>query len=199
MKILTAEYTISAPGPKQYPNDHLPEIALVGRSNVGKSSLINRLLDRKNLARTSSQPGKTQYLNFYRVETERRPLYLVDLPGYGYAKVSKKQRERWGAMIEKYLLERETLRQVLLLIDFRHPPTEDDVMMYDWLIYYEIPTSIVLTKADKVPRGRWEKHKKTVREALDESASFAPFIFSSVTGTGRELLWEQIDRAAAAS
>lgn len=197
MKILAAEFTVSAPGPKQYPDDGLPEIALIGRSNVGKSSLINRLLLRKNLAHTSSQPGKTQFLNFYRVKTERRPLYLVDLPGYGYAKVSKKQRKQWGAMIETYLLQREMLKRVLLLIDFRHPPTEDDVLMYNWLNHYEIPTSIVMTKADKVPRGRWEKHKKIIREKLQIPETCSPTIFSSVSGIGRESLWEEIDRAAA--
>src|SRR5919201_4453444 len=126
MKVNQAEFVISAVGPSQYPADALPEIALAGRSNVGKSSLINRMINRKNLARTSSQPGKTQTLNYYKINQD---LYFVDLPGYGYAKVSKTQREQWGKFIESYLLNRETLKLVMLLVDLRHPPTKDDQAM----------------------------------------------------------------------
>ena len=163
MKVTKAEFIISAVGPNQYPDDALPEIALAGRSNVGKSSLINRMIHRKNLARTSSTPGKTQHLNYYRINDA---LYFVDFPGYGYAKVSKTQRQVWGTMIEKYLLERETLKLVMLVVDLRHPPSKDDELMYDWLKHYDLPICVIATKADKIPKSRWQKHIKIIREAL---------------------------------
>ncbi|MBY9079414.1 ribosome biogenesis GTP-binding protein YihA/YsxC [Paenibacillus sp. HN-1] len=189
MKVTSAEFVISAVGPAQYPEDALPEIALAGRSNVGKSSLINRMINRKNLARTSSTPGKTQHMNYYRIN-ER--LYFVDFPGYGYAKVSKVQRAAWGKMVEKYLAERETLRLVLLVVDLRHPPTSDDKMMYDWLKHYGIPMCVVATKADKIPKTRWPKHIKIMKEALgvQPGDNFIPY--SSEIGLGREDLWSLI-------
>ncbi|MEF2968001.1 ribosome biogenesis GTP-binding protein YihA/YsxC [Paenibacillus sp. M1] len=193
MKITNAEFVISAVGPNQYPEDALPEIALAGRSNVGKSSLINRMINRKNLARTSSTPGKTQHLNYYRINDE---IYFVDFPGYGYAKVSKSQREVWGKMIEKYLLERETLRLVLLIIDLRHPPSKDDELMYDWLKHYELPVCVVATKADKIPKSRWQKHLKIIKEALVMRAGDPIVMFSSEAGIGRDELWGQILRLA---
>ncbi|PYI52201.1 ribosome biogenesis GTP-binding protein YihA/YsxC [Paenibacillus flagellatus] len=189
MRVTQAEFIISAVGPDQYPADGLPEIALAGRSNVGKSSLINKMIQRKNLARTSSQPGKTQTLNYYRINGE---LYFVDLPGYGYAKVSKSQREQWGKFIESYLLKRELLRALLLLIDIRHPPTRDDVAMYDWLSHYGIPVCIVATKADKVPRGKWQKHVKVIRETLFVRGGDPIVVFSSETGQGKDELWSLI-------
>src|SRR6478609_10651462 len=139
MKVNEAEFIISAVGPSQYPEDALPEIALAGRSNVGKSSLINCLISRRNLARTSSQPGKTQTLNYYKVNQD---LYFVDLPGYGYAKVSKTKREQWGKFIESYLLNRETLKLVLQLVDLRHPPSKDDQAMYEWLRHMDVPVLV---------------------------------------------------------
>lgn len=157
MKITNAEFIISAVQPHQYPSDALPEIALAGRSNVGKSSLINKLILRKNLARTSSQPGKTQQLNYYRIN---EALYFVDFPGYGYAKVSKTEREAWGKMIERYLQNREELKLVLLVIDIRHDPSKDDVLMFNWLKHFGIPMCIVCTKADKIPKSKWDKHKR---------------------------------------
>src|SRR5690348_2507438 len=157
MKVNAAEFIISAVGPNQYPDDALPEIALAGRSNVGKSSLINRMINRKNLARTSSTPGKTQHLNYYRINEQ---LYFVDFPGYGYAKVSKTLRQVWGKMIEQYILERETLRLIMLIVDLRHPPSKDDILMYDWLKHYDMPVMVVATKADKIPRSRHAKHVK---------------------------------------
>ncbi|MGN7359889.1 ribosome biogenesis GTP-binding protein YihA/YsxC [Paenibacillus sp. SAF-054] len=193
MKVTQAEFVISAVGPDQYPEDALPEIALAGRSNVGKSSLINRMINRKNLARTSSTPGKTQHLNYYRINEE---LYFVDFPGYGYAKVSKTQRQAWGKMIEKYLLERETLRMVLLIVDLRHPPTKDDEMMYDWLKHYDIPICVVATKADKIPKSRWPKHVKQMKEALLMRKTDAFVMYSSETGLGKEELWAQIQSIA---
>ena len=136
MKVTDAKITISAVGPKQYPRDVRPELALVGRSNVGKSSLINCLINRKSLARTSAKPGKTQTLNFYLIN---QSFYLVDLPGYGFAKVSKEIKAAWGRMIEHYLTERDNLRCVIQLVDLRHPPSAADILMFDWLKHYEIP------------------------------------------------------------
>lgn len=192
MKIVSTEFVISAVRRDQLPEDALPEIALAGRSNVGKSSLINRMIERKNLARTSSQPGKTQQLNYYRIN-ER--LYFVDYPGYGYAKVSKVQRQKWGAFIEEYIQQREQLKLQLLVVDVRHPPTEDDRLMYGWLKYHGIPLCIVATKADKIPRGKWDKHTRIIREALDADPADPLVLFSSETGRGREELWDVIMQA----
>ncbi|WP_374017890.1 ribosome biogenesis GTP-binding protein YihA/YsxC [Paenibacillus thiaminolyticus] len=189
MKITNAEFIISAVGPAQYPDDGFPEIGLAGRSNVGKSSLINKMIMRKNLARTSSQPGKTQQLNYYRINDS---MYFVDVPGYGYAKVSKTQRAAWGKMIEAYFRERDTLRLVLLIVDLRHPPTEDDCMMHQWLTHYEVPVTVVATKADKVPKSRWPKHLKQVRTTLGLDADTPLVLFSAETGQGREELWDII-------
>ena len=149
-----ADLLLSATNKSHYPQDDIPEIAMAGRSNVGKSSFINGILNRKNLARTSSKPGKTQLLNFFDIDGQLR---FVDVPGYGYAKVSKKEREKWGKMIEEYLTSRENLQAVVSLVDFRHAPSQDDVQMYDFLKYYEIPVILVATKVDKIPRSRWNK------------------------------------------
>jgi GTP-binding protein len=189
MKVNEAQFIISAVGPSQYPNDALPEIALAGRSNVGKSSLINRLIQRKNLARTSSQPGKTQTLNYYLINTD---LYFVDLPGYGYAKVSKTKREVWGKFIEDYLLKREEIKLLLLLVDLRHPPSKDDIGMYEWLKHVDVPICVVATKADKIPKSKWQKHLKIVRDALIFDPSDRLIIFSSETGLGKDDLWQVI-------
>ncbi len=194
MKITQSEFVISAVKPHQYPEDALPEIALAGRSNVGKSSLINKLMLRKNLARTSSQPGKTQQLNYYRVNDM---VYLVDFPGYGYAKVSKTQREQFGEMIELYIREREPLKLQLLVIDIRHEPTKLDVQMYQWLKHFEIPTCIVATKADKIPRSKWDKHIKIIKKTLEADPRDPVVLFSSETGLGREELWATIGEAIA--
>ncbi|WP_040950151.1 ribosome biogenesis GTP-binding protein YihA/YsxC [Gorillibacterium massiliense] len=193
MKVNQAEFIISAVGPGQYPTDALPEIALAGRSNVGKSSLINRLISRKNLARTSSQPGKTQTLNYYKINDF---FYFVDVPGYGYAKVARSERAVWGKFIEEYLLTREELKRVLLIIDLRHPPTKNDQAMYGWLTYNDIPTLVVATKADKLPRSQWQKHLKVIREELGMGKGELPILFSSETGMGVEELWSRIDEAA---
>jgi GTP-binding protein len=197
MNVTRAEFVASAVKPDQYPHDGLPEIALAGRSNVGKSSLINRLINRKNLARTSSQPGKTQTLNYYRINDR---LFFVDLPGYGYAKVAKSVKERWGRMIESYLLKREQLKLVLHVVDLRHPPTKDDVAMYDWLAHYGLPVVVVATKADKISRGHWPKHAKIVRETLDLRDAHPLVLFSAETGQGKDELWKLIlERVPAAS
>ncbi|MDF2927609.1 MAG: engB [Paenibacillaceae bacterium] len=186
MKVVNAEFIISAVSPAQYPEDALPEIALAGRSNVGKSSLINRMINRKNLARTSSQPGKTQTLNYYRINDL---LYFVDLPGYGYAKVSKSKREEWGKFIEGYLTHREELKLLIQLIDMRHPPSDQDIAMYEWAKHIGLTVCVVVTKADKIGRSKWQKHAKIIKEELgfDKQDNFV--IFSSETGMGREELW----------
>ncbi|ANX13100.1 YihA family ribosome biogenesis GTP-binding protein [Fictibacillus arsenicus] len=186
MKVNTAEIVISAVGPKQYPEGNLPEIALAGRSNVGKSSFINKMIHRKNLARTSSRPGKTQTLNFYILNES---FYFVDVPGYGFAKVSKTEREAWGKMIEQYLVERDQLKAVVQLVDLRHPPSKDDCLMYDWLKYHELPVIIVATKSDKIPKGKWDKHKKVVKETLNMDPTDKIILFSSETGHGKDEAW----------
>lgn len=186
MKVTSADIVISAVRPAQYPEGDLPEFALAGRSNVGKSSFINKMLNRKALARTSSKPGKTQTLNFFLIN---EIFYFVDVPGYGYAKVSKKEREAWGKMIETYITSREQLRAVVLLIDLRHPPTEDDRMMYGFLKHYNIPCIIVATKADKIPKGKWQKHVKVTKETLDLHEEDHLVMFSSETGEGKDKAW----------
>lgn len=184
-----ASLLLSAANQSHYPQDDLPEIALAGRSNVGKSSFINTLLGRKNLARTSSKPGKTQLLNFYNIDDKLR---FVDVPGYGYAKVSKAERLKWGKMIETYLITRQTLCAVVSLVDFRHEPSADDVQMYDFLKYHEIPVIIVATKADKIPRGRWNKHEAMIKKTLAFDPKDRFIIFSSVSKEGLDASWDAI-------
>ncbi|OAX46780.1 ribosome biogenesis GTP-binding protein YihA/YsxC [Paenibacillus sp. AD87] len=193
MKVNQSEFIISAVRPEQYPEDGLPEIALAGRSNVGKSSLINRLINRKNLARTSSTPGKTQQLNYYKINQD---LYFVDFPGYGYAKVSKEQRFAWGKMMEKYLLGREELKLVMQMVDMRHEPSKDDMMMNEWLRHHGLPLVVVATKMDKIPKTRRAKHIKVIKEALDLRPGDLFVPFSSEEGLGKEELWEIITRFA---
>ncbi|MGX1263523.1 GTP-binding protein [Rossellomorea marisflavi] len=189
MKVNQVELVISAVRPEQYPEGDLPEFALAGRSNVGKSSFINKMIGRKSMARISSKPGKTQTLNFYKIE---ETLYYVDVPGYGFAKVSKKEREAWGKMIETYITSRDQLKAVLLIVDLRHPPTNDDVMMYGFLKHYEIPCIIVATKADKIPKGKWQKHLKITRDTLKMEEGDECVLFSSETGLGKDTAWDAI-------
>ncbi|MGT2894960.1 ribosome biogenesis GTP-binding protein YihA/YsxC [Streptococcus entericus] len=184
-----ASLLLSAANKSHYPPDDLPEIALAGRSNVGKSSFINTLLGRKNLARTSSKPGKTQLLNFYNIDDKIR---FVDVPGYGYAKVSKTERARWGRMIEEYLTSRENLYAVVSLVDLRHDPSADDVQMYQFLKYYEIPVIVVATKADKIPRGKWNKHEAAIKKKLAFEPTDTFIIFSSETRQGYDEAWDAI-------
>lgn len=186
MKVTSADIVISAVKPDQYPDNLLPEFALSGRSNVGKSSFINKMLNRKSLARTSSKPGKTQTLNFFLINES---FYFVDVPGYGYAKVSKSERAAWGKMIETYLTKREQLKAVVLIVDLRHPPTADDVMMYDFLKHYDIPCIIINTKADKVPKSKWQKHLKITKEKLNLDPNDPIILFSSETGYGTDQAW----------
>lgn len=190
MQVHNVELVISAVWQEQYPEGDLPEFALAGRSNVGKSSFINRMIGRKSMARISQKPGKTQTLNFYKIE---EALFFVDVPGYGFAKVSKKEREKWGEMIETYITSREPLRAVIQIVDLRHKPTADDVMMYEFLKYYQIPVIVVATKADKIPRSKWQKNAKVVKETLDFDGEDDFVLFSAETGMGKEEAWSFIE------
>jgi len=187
MKIKTSELSGVFGPTSKLPAETLPEIAFAGRSNVGKSSLINSLLNRKNLARTSSSPGKTVTINFYNVNEE---FFLVDLPGYGYAKASLAERAKWGKMIEKYLGTRESLKAVVLLVDIRHAPTKDDVMMYNWVVETGLTPVIVATKLDKIKRSQKDKQLKLLRETLgiEKESGIKIVPYSSETKQGREEL-----------
>lgn len=189
MDVNNVELIISAVRPEQYPETDLPEYALAGRSNVGKSSFINTMIHRKSMARISQKPGKTQTLNFYKIE---EALFFVDVPGYGFAKVSKTEREKWGVMIETYITSREQLRGVIQIVDLRHKPTEDDRMMYEFLKYYDIPVIVIATKADKIPRSKWQKNAKIVRETLDFDPDDKFVLFSSETKMGKDEAWQFI-------
>lgn len=168
----------------------LPEVAFAGKSNVGKSSLINGLMNRKALARTSAQPGKTQTINFYKINDE---LDLVDLPGYGYARVTPAEKEKWGKMIENYLHTSRNLKAVFLLIDIRHDPSANDKMMYDWMVYQGFTPIIIATKLDKIKRSQIQKNVKAIREGLKVKPGTVIIPFSSETKQGRDELWEVID------
>lgn len=189
MKITDVNLAVQAVRRSQYPETDMPEFMLVGRSNVGKSSFINTLVNRKNLAYTSGKPGKTQTLNFYLVNNS---FYFVDVPGYGYAAVNKKIQEKFGKMIEEYLEKRDELIRVFMLIDFRHKPTEDDKLMYNYLKYYNIPVTIVATKVDKVGSSKIEKNKKIILDTLDLVVGDDLVLFSSVTKLGKEDILKKI-------
>ena len=169
------------------PENTLPEIAFAGKSNVGKSSLINGLMNRKSFARTSATPGKTQTINFYNINQE---LYLVDLPGYGYAKVSEQEKAKWGQMIERYLHQSKQLRAVFLLIDIRHAPSANDKMMYDWILSQGYHPIIIATKLDKLKRSQVQKQIKVVRQGLGLSKDSILIPFSAVTKQGRDEIWD---------
>ena len=173
------------------PENEWPEIAFAGKSNVGKSSLINALMNRKSLARTSSQPGKTQTINFYNIND---CMYLVDLPGYGYAKVAQSEKDKWGKLIERYLHSSKMLRAVFLLIDIRHEPSKNDKMMYDWIVAQGYEPIIIATKLDKLKRSQVQKHVKMVRQGLSLLPGSQVIPFSAVTKQGREEIWDLMDR-----
>ncbi|MCT4583319.1 MAG: ribosome biogenesis GTP-binding protein YihA/YsxC [Peptostreptococcaceae bacterium] len=188
MKIRKLSMDLSAVNESQYPIDGLPEIALAGRSNVGKSSLINSLLNRKKFARVSQNPGKTRTINFYTINEE---FFLVDLPGYGYAKVSKQERSSWGSIMEKYLQNRDPLCAIMLLVDIRHEPKDDDKIMYDWIKHFGYKCIIIATKADKISRGKYQKHFKMIRNKLGlKDEVIIPI--SSLKKTGIEETWAEI-------
>jgi len=189
MKIETADLKVLAARTSQYPEDDIPEFLLVGRSNVGKSSFINSIVARKNLAHTSATPGKTQTLNFYLVNDS---FYLVDAPGYGYAQVNKDIQKKFGLMIEEYLINRTSLKRVFLLVDYRHKPTEDDQLMYNFLKYYHLDVTIVATKCDKVKQKERDKCDKALQEAFELKGNDNIVQFSSITKKGREEIYSII-------
>ena len=188
-KINKAEFMLCAAWKSQWPENNLPEICMAGRSNVGKSSFINAITGRNQLAKVSSTPGKTRTLNFFNINDELR---LVDVPGYGYAKVNDKIKESFGDMIDTYLSQRDTLKALVLIVDYRHKPTRDDITMYEYAKYYEIPVILVATKADKIPRGKWNKHESMIKKKLDFDKTDIFIIFSSVNKTGVEEAWDAI-------
>ena len=189
MNIKKAEFKGVFVDIKQLPEQLLPEIALVGRSNVGKSSLINKLVNRKKLAKSSSTPGKTRTINYYLINDE---WHMVDLPGYGYAKVSKTERAKWGKMIEAYLSQREQLKGVFQILDIRHPPSNDDLLMKEWLNHHDIPVLLVATKADKISRGARAKHLAVIRKDLKLPVEQVPICFSAESGEGVEEIKEAL-------
>lgn len=183
MKTDNVSLVASAVRRSQYPIDGLPEFIMIGRSNVGKSSFLNTLVNRKNMARISSKPGKTSTINFFNVDDK---FYLVDVPGYGYADTSREEIRKFGLMVEEYLEKRKELKRVFLLVDFRHTPTNDDKIMYDYLKYYQIPVTVVATKMDKVSSREKEKNLKNLKDTLDIVVGDNIVLFSSVNKTGRE-------------
>ncbi|WP_195852260.1 ribosome biogenesis GTP-binding protein YihA/YsxC [Aerococcus urinae] len=184
------EFMLSAASPKQYPVPDRPEIALAGRSNVGKSNFINTMTNHKKIARISSKPGKTQQLNYYNLDNS---LYLVDVPGYGYAKVSKTERSRWQKQLADYFVQRENLEAVFLLVDFRHRPSKDDINMKDFLDQCQVPYFIIATKADKVKKNQWQNHLQAIKEDLDLVTEDQILPYSSANREGRDEAWEVIN------
>lgn len=191
MKINSVNLEISAVRRSQYPTDEKPEFLLVGRSNVGKSSFINTLINRKNYARTSASPGKTQTINFYLVNDS---FYLVDAPGYGYAKINKAKQKKFGLMMEDYLTNRPNLKQVFMLVDFRHKLSNDDIMMYNFLKYYKLPVTIVATKTDKIGITKQQQQRNLLLEDLDLVIGDEFVLFSNITKAGKEEIHQKIER-----
>ena len=190
MIIKSADLDVIATRRSQYPDDERAEFLLVGRSNVGKSSFINTLLSRKSLAHTSAKPGKTQTLNFYGVNDS---FYLIDVPGYGYASTDKKTQAKFGMMIEEYLEKRQQLKRVFMLVDFRMKPTEDDLLMYNFLKYYNLPVTVIATKADKVGGSKKQKNLKILLDTLDLVVGDDLVVFSSVTKLGVKEVLQKIE------
>lgn len=189
MEIKNAKYERTAVTPEQYPSDHLPEIAFVGRSNIGKSSIINCLLNKKNLARVGATPGKTRVINFYNIDNK---FYFVDLPGYGYAKVSKTNKESWNKMIETYLFSRTDLKLIIMLVDIRHAPSEHDQMMYEWILSRPISAIVAAMKTDKIPRSQIQNRLLDIRTTLHMQGETTLIPISTVNGQGIAELWGKI-------
>lgn len=189
MRIKKSEFITSAVKRDQYPIDNRVEVAFVGRSNVGKSSLINSLTNRKKLAKVSQTPGKTRLVNFFLINDD---FYLVDLPGYGYAKVSKAEKDSWGKTVEMYLTAREMLKRVVLLVDSRHKPTGDDVMMHEWIKHFGYDVIVVATKSDKLTRNDLKKSEKLIKETLKLNPEDKLYFFSSLTKDGRDQLIDNL-------
>ena len=194
MIIRSAELETVCGVTSKLPENTLPEVAFAGKSNVGKSSLINALMNRKALARTSSSPGKTQTINFYNVN---KAMYLVDLPGYGYTKIAESEKRKWGVMVENYLHSSKQLKAVFLLIDIRHDPSENDRMMYDWILRQGYPPMIIATKLDKVKRSQVQKQLKAIRDGLNLESGTVIFPFSALSKQGREEIWGYMDALVA--
>ncbi|MGD0020715.1 MAG: ribosome biogenesis GTP-binding protein YihA/YsxC [Smithellaceae bacterium] len=190
MKITKAEFVKSAVWPPQYPPATLPEIAFVGRSNVGKSSLVNTLVGRKNLAKTSNTPGRTQLINFFTINEK---ISFVDLPGYGFAKVSQSVKKNWGEMVEAYLKERQSLTLVVFILDIRRDPSEDDLSLRDWLTHYRIPYLYILTKTDKIPYSQTLRRRHAIERNLQVSAGIKTILFSAKTQKGKEEIWQSLE------
>lgn len=190
MKIKSINLDQVAGFSSQFPKDNFDEIAFAGRSNVGKSSFINSFLGRKDLAKTSSKPGKTKTINFYKINNEFR---LVDLPGYGFAKVSKKEKEKWNKLIQEYLYQRENLKEVFLLLDIRHSPTKQDKEMYDWIIDSGFTGFVIATKYDKIPKTHLKKHIKEIMKTLNIDDEGLIFAYSSKTSHNKNVLLEQVE------
>jgi GTP-binding protein len=185
MRIKQSEFITSAVEREQYPLDNRVEVAFVGRSNVGKSSIINSLTNRKKLAKVSQTPGKTRLVNFFLINND---FYLVDLPGYGYAKVSKSEKDSWGKTIEMYLTGREQLKRVVLLVDSRHKPSGDDIMMYEWFKHFGYNVAVVATKSDKLTRNELKKNEKVIKETLKIGSEDKLYFFSSLNKQGKDEL-----------
>jgi len=192
MKVVSTEFIKSATDPAHYPGEGLPDIAFVGRSNVGKSSLINSIVNRKNLARISNTPGRTQLINFFKVNNE---FFLVDLPGYGFAKAPDSIKRKWGPMIETYLKEREVLRLVIVILDVRREPSKEDLALVSWLRFYRIPYLFILTKVDKISRNQAKNRQGIVKKLLGVTED--SILFSAKTGQGKETVWQAIVQAIA--
>ena len=187
MKIIKSDLQAMAVSPKQYPYDELPEIAFAGRSNVGKSSFINSMLNRNNLARTSGKPGKTRSINFYIINDEFR---FVDLPGYGYAQVSKAEKDKWGKIIEEYLITRKNLKEIVLIVDIRHEPTSQDLIMYQWIRSYGFTGYVIATKVDKISKANWQKNIKIIRNKLDIKDTNLIIPYSASKKINVEYVWD---------
>ena len=189
MRIKKSEFITSAVKKNQYPIDNRVEIAFVGRSNVGKSSIINSLTNRKKLAKVSGTPGKTRLVNFFLINDD---FYLVDLPGYGYAKVSKQEKDSWGKTVEMYLNDREQLKRVVLLVDSRHKPTGDDIMMHEWIKHFGYDEVVVATKSDKLTRNELKKNEKVIKETLKLGSDDKLYFFSSLNKEGKDTLIDNL-------
>jgi GTP-binding protein len=189
LEIKNATYEVTAVKPEQYPTNYLPEIAFVGRSNIGKSSIINSLLHKKNLAYVGATPGKTRVINFYNIDNK---LYFVDLPGYGYAKVSKAEKASWDEMIETYLYSRTQLKSIIMLVDIRHTPSDQDQTMYQWILSRSLPIVVVASKVDKISRSQLQNRLQDIIVTLKMPEAVLPIPFSAMTDQGKDEIWKQI-------
>lgn len=189
MEIKQAEFIISAVKRAQFPTDNLPEIAFVGRSNVGKSSIINAITNRRKLVKVSGTPGKTRLINFFLINNDS---YFVDLPGYGYAKISKEAKKEWGKMIETYLKDRQELKKVILLLDCRRVPNEDDILMYNWIIHYGYKCMIIATKSDKLTKRELSISEKTIKDKLKLNSDEGIQFYSSLKKVGTDIVLDKI-------